>query len=137
MSDAHDQLRALLQRYARAADARDVDTLASLFHPEAEIAGTRGVQTLPEWLDGMRAPRVFAKSMHFMGDPLIELTDGEREAGVDAYANLDTYAVVYQLSDPATGNNDLTLGIRYLDVAVRHASTWVLKRRSATTLWMR
>ena len=43
--NAHDALRALLQRYARAADERDIDALAGLFHPEAEIAGARGAQT--------------------------------------------------------------------------------------------
>ena len=34
-----DALRELLQRYARAADDRDVTALAALFHPEAEITG--------------------------------------------------------------------------------------------------
>ena len=56
---AHDELRALLQRYARAADERDVDALAALFHPDAEITGARGAQTLDEWLETMRAPRSF------------------------------------------------------------------------------
>ena len=42
---AHDELRALDQRYARAADARDVAALAELFHPDAEIVGSRGAQT--------------------------------------------------------------------------------------------
>jgi hypothetical protein len=127
----HDELRALLQRYSRAADERDVSALAALFHPDAEITGARGTQTLEEWLETMRAPRTFPSSMHMIGDPLIVLDERSERATVD------TYAVVYQLSDRGSGNNDLTLGIRYRDEAVIHESSWVVRRRRADTLWMR
>jgi len=127
---AYEELRALLQRYARAADERDLDTLASLFHPAAEISGTRGPQNLEEWLDTMRAPRAFPQSMHLIGDPLIEFSEPADEA------HLDTYAVVHQLSGPA-GKGDLTLGIRYLDTVVVHEGKWVFRHRIARTLWMR
>jgi hypothetical protein len=128
---AHEELRALVQRYARAADERDVDALAGLFHPGAQIVGSRGAQSLDEWLETMRAPRVFPTSMHFIGEPLIgpaEPTDR---------ATLDTYAVVYQLNDPASGKGDLTLGIRYVDDVVQDEGRWLIRRREARTLWMR
>jgi SnoaL-like protein len=128
---AHDEVRALLQRFARAADERDFDALAALFHPEAEIAGSRGALGLEEWLETMRAPRAFPQSMHLLGDPLIELDEGGEGA------HLDTYAVVHQLSDPATGNADLTLGIRYFDTVAQRDGAWVFTRRVAQTLWMR
>jgi hypothetical protein len=127
----HEELRTLLQRYARAVDDRDIDTLSGLFHPDAELTGARGTETLEEFLTGMRAPRTFPASMHVIADPLIELGPGTGEA------ILDTYAVVYQLSDPASDLADLTLGIRYLDDAVRHEGRWVLRRRMSRTLWMR
>ena len=127
----HDALRELVQRYSRAADQRDIDALAALFHPEAEISGAGGPQTLDQWLATMRAPRAFPSSMHLMGDPLIVLDQGTDTATVD------TYAVVYQLSDPGSGHDDLTLGIRYLDEAVLHDGRWVVRRRRAQTLWMR
>jgi len=127
----HEELRALLQRYARAVDERDVDTLATLFHPDAAIAGARGVESLAEFLTGMRAPRTFPTSMHVIADPLIVLGPGPDEA------TLDTYAVVYQLSDPASDLGDLTLGIRYQDDAVRHDGSWVIGHRTSQTLWMR
>ena len=122
MSDL-DEIRRLLQRYARAADSRDIDELRSLFHPEATIDGSRGVQTLDEWLASMAAPRAFTASMHVFGEPLVTL-DGER-------GTLDTYAVVYQ------GNAELTLGIRYLDDVERVDGRWVLRRRTARTIWMK
>jgi ketosteroid isomerase-like protein len=125
----HEELRALVQRYARAADDRDIDALAALFHPDATVDGARGRQTIGEWLDGMRAPKTFPVSMHALGDPLIEL-DGDA-------ARLDTYAVVYQIGDKDAGQDDLTLGIRYLDDVVRHDARWVVRRRVARAVWMR
>jgi len=126
---AHEELRALVQRYSRAADDRDIEALAALFHPDATIQASRGAHTIDEWLDTMRSARSFPASMHLLADPLIEL-DGEQ-------ALVDTYAVVYQLGDRDTGQADLTLGIRYLDEAVRHDGEWVIRRRTARTLWMR
>ncbi len=115
----------------RAADERDVNALASLFHPDAEIAGARGDQTLAEWLETMSGPRTFPASMHVLGDPLIELDEEHRRA------TTDTYAVVYQLADLRTGGSDLTLGIRYLDELTDQDGTWVIRRRTARTVWMR
>jgi hypothetical protein len=126
-----EELRALLQRYARAVDDRDIDALAALFHPAAVIIGSGGSQVLDEWLAAMRAPRVFPQSMHVIADPLIGLGEG------GASADLDSYAVVFQLSDPTSGAPDLTLGIRYLDHAVVEKGTWVFMRREATTKWTR
>jgi SnoaL-like domain len=128
---AHDDLRALLQRYARAIDRRDLDGLAGLFRPDATIVGARGTQSVEEWLDTMRAPRAFPISMHVLGDPLVELVDGGTRA------RLDTYAVVYQLSESGSGNPDLTLGINYLDQAALDQGRWSITRRESRTLWMR
>ena len=125
----HEAIRALNQRYARAADERDVDALAALFAPDATVDGTRGPLTIAEWLDTMRGPRSWPTSMHVLGDPLIVL-DGDT-------AQVDTYAVVHQLADPKDGQADLTLGIRYLDELVRSGDTWVIRARAARTLWMR
>ncbi len=127
----YEALRGLLQRYARAVDARDMDRLEALFHPEAEIKGSQGVQDLGAWLESMRAPRSFPQSMHLLGDPIIELLAG------DSSADLDTYAVVHQLSEPGSGKGDLTLGMRYFDRAVLYEGRWVIARRDARMLWMR
>jgi hypothetical protein len=127
----YEELRGLLQRYARAVDERDLEALECLFHPEAEIIGTRGALGLEAWLDTMRAPRTFPQSMHVIGVPVIDLDSDEDAAG------LDTYAVVHQLGDTASGQGDLTLGIRYRDRAVVHQGRWVFLRRDSHTLWMR
>jgi hypothetical protein len=127
----HREIADLLQRYARAVDRRAVDELVGLFHPEAEIAGARGEQSLEEWLATMRAPRAFPVSMHVIGDPLVDHREGTEEAGAD------TYAVVYQLGDPGAGQADLTLGMHYVDLLVRHQRHWVFRHRTASVVWMR
>lgn len=128
---APDELRGLLQRYARAVDARDLDALSELFRPDAVLVGARGTQTFEEWLETMRGPRAFPTSMHVLGDPLITL------GGNGTEATLDTYAVVYQLSDPDSGRGDLTLGINYRDDAVLEEGRWRIARRESHTVWMR
>jgi len=127
----HEALRALLQRYARAVDERNIEALEVVFHPEATIIGSGGSQSREEWLATMRAPRSFPQSMHVIADPLIEIDEG------GTCAHLDSYAVVFQLRAPDAGAADLTLGIRYLDEARVHLGRWVLTERTATTLWMR
>ncbi len=127
----YEEFRQLLQAYSRAVDDRDIEALEGLFHPEATIAGARGSQTLSEWLETMRAPRTFPTSMHVLGEPLVTYTEGADRAA------LDTYAVVYQIGDKASGGGDLTLGIRYLDELVRVSYRWKLWRRVSNTLWMR
>lgn len=127
----HESLRALVQRFARAVDQRALGELAALFHPDAEIVGSRGTQSLEEWLEAMAAPRSFPVSMHMMGDPLIEWDDGATEA------TLDTYAVVYQLSDRGSGGGDLTLGVRYRDEVAELDGCWRIRRRTSQTLWVR
>jgi len=119
-----------MQRYARAVDERDVDGLASLFHPDAQIVGARGVQSLGDWLETMRAPRSFPSSMHVIGEPLI---DDDGPGG----ATTDTYAVVYQIGDPGAGQSDLTLGMRYVDRLVLEQGRWLFKSRSSNVVWMR
>jgi SnoaL-like domain len=128
---APDELRALVQQYARAVDDRDLPLLESLFHPDATIDGARGPATARDWVETMRAPRTFPTSMHVLGEPLVELDADGRTA------RLDTYGVVYQIGDKAAGQSDLTLGVRYLDTVVRLDERWVIRERVARTVWMR
>jgi hypothetical protein len=127
-----EELRKLPQRYARAIDARDIDAVGALFHPEGVVDGARGTAAVPAYLDGFRnAPKVFESSMHVLGSPLIDLVPGGDTA------RLDTYAVVYQLRAAGSPEGDLVLGVRYLDDVVRQGDTWVIMHRRAVSLWAR
>jgi hypothetical protein len=127
-----EQLRRMTQRYARAIDARDIDGVAALFHPDGSVDGARGSLPVQAYIDGLRdAPRMFESGMHVLGDPLIDL-----EPGSD-HGRMDTYAVVYQFRPAGSTEPDLVLGIRYLDVVVRNGDQWLIHHRQAVNLWTR
>jgi hypothetical protein len=127
-----EKLRRMTQRYARAVDARDIDAVAALFHPDGVVDGARGSAPVPAYIAAMRdAPRLFESGMHVLGDPLIDL-----EPGAD-HARMDTYAVVYQFRPSGSTEADLILGIRYLDDMVRHGDQWLIHHRQAVNLWTR
>ena len=127
-----EELRSLAQRYARAVDARDKARLEPLFHPEGEVTGARGTSAVPAYLEALcNGPQSFVVSMHVLGESLVE-----HEPGADT-ANLDTYAVVYQLQPVDPSMPEMTLGIRYVDACERHEGRWVIRSRTATTRWMR
>jgi hypothetical protein len=126
-----ENLRSLGQRYSRAIDARDYDTIATLFHPDAVVDGLRGHARIDEYLDGLRStPRAYDKGMHLLGEPLIDY-----EAGAD-HAELDAYAVVYQIGLHREGGGNVTLGMRYLDTVERRDGVWRISRRRTELLWM-
>jgi hypothetical protein len=126
-------LRRFPQRYARAVDQRDHDALAALFDPDGSIDGTFGLESIADYLEGMRTRLgSTGTSMHLLGDPLIDFAPG-----VDT-ARLDTYAVVYQFPD---GSDPFTLGMRYLDDMVRRPDEgrgeWRIHHRKTERVWMR
>jgi SnoaL-like domain len=127
-----EQIRSLPQRYSRAIDARDIDAVGELFRPDAQVEGMRGTAPIAAYLDGLRsATSPFAACMHVLGDPLVTFTPG---ADV---ASSDTYAVVYQMREPGSSEDDLTLGMRYFDELARHGDTWVITHRRTANIWMR
>jgi hypothetical protein len=127
-----ESLRRFPQRYARAVDQRDHDALASLFDPDGTIDGTFGLETVRDYLEGMRTRLgTTGTSMHSLGDPLVDLAPGADTA------HLDTYAVVYQFPDAESGRDPFTLGMRYLDDCVRLAGEWRIHHRVTERVWMR
>jgi hypothetical protein len=125
------RLRLLIQRYARAVDSRDIAAVASLFSPDALVEGARGTLPLDEYLATFDGERPFRSSMHLLGDPLIDLVPGAD------IAQLDTYGVVYQLERRVDPGNDVVLGVRYRDSAVRQAGVWRIQRRHSEIMWSR
>jgi hypothetical protein len=126
-------VRRFPQRYARAVDQRDHDALAALFDPDGTVDGTFGVESVADYLEGMRTRLgSTGTSMHLLGDPLVDVAPGA-DTG-----HLDTYAVVYQFPD---GGDPFTLGMRYLDDVVRlpgeAGGEWRIHRRTTERIWMR
>jgi hypothetical protein len=134
-----ESVRHFPQRYARAVDQRDHDALAALFDPDGSIDGTFGLESVADYLEGMRTRLGSgggeSTSMHLLGDPLVDL-----EPGADT-AHLDTYAVVYQFPDADSGREPFTLGMRYLDDLVRlrreGGAEWRIHHRTTERVWVR
>jgi hypothetical protein len=127
-----EHLRALPQRYSRAIDQRDIDAVAALFHPDGSVDGARGLLSVADYITNLRtSSSPFTSSMHVLGEPLIDLLPN------DDTGRMDTYAVVYQLRPSDSTEDDLMLGIRYVDEVVRHQGQWVISHRKSTTLWTR
>jgi hypothetical protein len=124
-----ESVRRFPQRYARAVDQRDHDALTALFDPDGTIDGTFGLESVADYLEGMRSRLgSTGTSMHLLGDPLVDLAPGADTA------HLDTYAVVYQIPD---GSDPFTLGMRYLDDLVRLDGEWRIHHRKTERVWMR
>ena len=124
-----ESVRRFPQRYARAVDQRDHDALTALFDPDGSIDGTFGLESVVDYLEGMRTRLgTTGTSMHLLGDPLVDFAPGADTA------HLDTYAVVYQLPD---GSDPFTLGMRYLDDLVRLDGEWRIHHRTTERVWMR
>ena len=124
-----ESVRRFPQRYARAVDKRDHDALTALFDPDGSIDGTFGLESVADYLEGMRTRLgSTGTSMHLLGDPLVDLAPGADTA------HLDTYAVVYQIPD---GSDPFTLGMRYLDDLVRLDGEWRIHHRKTERVWMR
>jgi SnoaL-like domain len=119
----------MLQRYARAADTRDIPTLESLFHPDAEITGARGTQTLNQWIFAMQSPRSHPTSMHMIGEPLIHHVDGSD------HAVMDTYAIVHLIGETDSGESNSSMGVNYHDEMILYHFKWMFWRRTMTILW--
>ena len=124
-------IRDLLMRYGHAVDRRDFERVAACFTPDASYDGTLGDGDIATALAALRERMArFESTMHFMSTQVIELAGDT--------ARCETYALVYhRTGSPEEGEQDLIVGVRYLDELVRHGATWRIRRRVAKMEWQR
>jgi hypothetical protein len=124
-------IRDLLMRYGHAVDRRDFDRVAACFTPDAGYAGSLGEGDIAGALRALRERmQRFESTMHFISTQVIELA-GDR-------ARCETYALVYHRTGSVEeGEQDLIVGVRYLDELVRHSLAWRICRRVAKVEWQR
>jgi len=128
-------LRALVDRYAAAVDARDADAFAALFlaagvlavyedegaPPAVEYRGT------PELRGVMDLLRFYARTFHLMANHLCEV-DGDEASG-------ETYCLAHHLTQDERGASDLVMLIRYRDAYARTDDGWRFARRDVLREW--
>jgi 3-phenylpropionate/cinnamic acid dioxygenase small subunit len=115
-------IRDLLMRYAHCVDARDFDGVASCFTPDAAYQGSLGTGTIADALASLRQRMDrFRSTMHFLSTQVIDLA-GDR-------ARCETYALVYHRLGEEETNDDLVVGVRYLDELTREGDAWRIRAR--------
>ena len=117
--ESYAAIQQLASRYARALDARDMDTVVSMFHPDVRVgAERRGRAALNEWMSALMS--TMRTSVHLVANHVIDFQDADHASGV-----------VYcrdELERPETG--EWWVGaIQYWDDYERVDGEWCIARR--------
>ena len=128
-------LRALVDRYASAVDARDADAFAALFTPGAVLAVYESEDADPvveyrghEALRGvMGLLSTYSSTFHLMANHLC--------ATAGAEATGEVYCMAHHLTEDAGGATDLVMYIRYRDAYERTPGGWRFARRDVLRQW--
>jgi SnoaL-like domain len=120
----------VMLRYARGVDDRDWDQVRSCFAPEASVQGTGFSGARDEYLERL-LPGVerYGVTMHTIGNQLVEL-DGDS-------ARTETDLVARHFGDAEGRDEELVIGVRYLDRLRRDGDDWVIVHREVRRLWSR
>jgi hypothetical protein len=125
------EIRDVLMRYCRGIDRLDAELVASVYHDDAyDDHGTfkgRGKDFAVHVMNGLSR---FERTMHFLGNSLIEL-DGEA-------AKSETYFVAYHRLRRDDGSaEDFVAGGRYVDRFERRNGPWLIAKRVVVMEWTR
>lgn len=130
---AHVEIRQVLAAYSRGVDRWDVETLRSVYHPDATDEHTvfNGLGwDFAEWIVAFNK-RNGGVSQHHITHSMIDVQG--------ASANVESYYIAYhELVDPETGRSTLlNTGGRYLDRFERRDGVWKVAKRICTIDWSR
>jgi hypothetical protein len=126
-------LRALVDAYATAADARDEHGFLDLFLPDATLTVVQGDAELlrcdgREELPTAIAPLArYVVTMHLMANHAVTL-EGERARGT-------VYCLANHVREAGNGVENLLMAITYGDTYARGAAGWRFASREVRILW--
>ena len=127
---AEAQIRKVLLRYARGIDRLDLDLVRSCYHPGATDSHGSFTGTVDEFVTWVeRVLRRYDATMHFLGNPLVELGDD--------VAAVETYGMAFHRSAGGPPERNLVTGFRYVDRFECRDGEWRIARRVAVTEWSR
>ena len=128
-------LRALVDRYAVAVDARDQDRFAEVFAPDGELVVFEPEEDEPsiswqgpeELREVMKLLASYSTTFHLMANHICEV-DGDSATG-------EVYCLAHHLTEQgATGDNTLMV-IRYRDSYTKLDGSWRIARRDVMRQW--
>lgn len=128
-------LRALVDSYAIAVDARDVERFTALFTDDAtlavhdaddrlrrEFAGVGEIAAIP------RALERYERTLHLVSTQVVDLVGSDRALGT-------TLCEAHHLSSGTTGSVDRVMAIHYHDTYARRPHGWRFARREVHVQW--
>lgn len=122
------ELRALVDAYAFAVDARDCDRFVGLFLPDAVMALGPRELVGPDLVKAIATlDRHYPRSMHFVGNHDVTV-DGDRAEGL-------VYCLAHHISTDAEGSRDRFVAVHYSDRYVRTDDGWRFARRDLRIVW--
>jgi hypothetical protein len=110
-------------RYAFGVDMKDFDLVRSVFHPDAEVAGTLEGGSIEPYLEGIAEGLTqWSATMHYMINQYVSV-DGDR-------GHVETWALAHHMEADGSPIDDLILSLRYQDDVVRVGDDWKIIRRT-------
>lgn len=131
---ARQRIEALLIRRGRAADAKDPDAILAEHVPGS--ADEHGIfdGTIEQFVDYLRhhnyRDRRYGPQRHTVSNVLIDFDSPER-------ARVESYHLAYHRLVLDSGEYDVDIGGRYLDVCERRDGRWLLRSRTVVYDWSR
>ena len=127
---ARQKIADVLARYARGIDRCDIETLRSVFWPEAMADYGSGAQVAMAWAETtLAALKGMLRTQHAISNLLIEIQG--------ARARAETYCQAYHELDGAGGRREMVVGGRYLDDLEQRDGEWRILRRTYVMDWNR
>jgi len=129
--EARAAIHDVLMRYASGVDRRDFARVAGCFTPDATYQGQLSRRDVAEALRTLRTSLVrYDATMHLMGNQLIELHGDDR-------ASCETYCLAHHLHRSGKERRELTVAVVYEDELARAGGAWLIRQRTARTLFVR
>jgi hypothetical protein len=120
------ELRDLMNRYAKAVDARDKELLRGVVTPDIDFNLNEGEVAFvgyDGYLNMLKSTWMNHATMHFMGNQTVEFH------GSDS-ASMETYANAHHIHIGPDGKwTDSLSGLRYLDEVIRVDGHWKVRKR--------
>jgi hypothetical protein len=120
----------LVKVYALGIDMRDLDTVLSVFAPDAFVEGMAGAMPATEYLPTIYAgAAVYSATQHNITNQHVAI-DGDK-------ALVWSYAVCYHIEALESGRDDLVVATQYRDQCQRFDSGWLITHRQSVPQWIR
>jgi hypothetical protein len=120
----------LVKVYALGIDMRDLDTVLSVFTPDAAVSGMTGASPASEYIPSIYAgAAVYHATQHNITNQHV-MIDGDD-------ALVWSYAVCYHIEEPSNGREDLIVATQYRDQCHRFENGWLITGREAVMQWIR